>query len=303
MTLNRKELNILFAAGATYLLWFTLVVGIKPIQFFIFVALTSMFLTGGWLRRAAFALTPYLVYVSVYDSLKAFPNYLYNTIHIEDLYLLEKQWFGVPFQDQVLTLNEYFHYHQHAVLDIISGVSYLTWVPMPLAFALILYLRKNKRVFINFSLVYVLSNLLGFGFYYVYPAAPPWYVDLFGFDFAPDTACAVGRLGNFDALLGFPIFKYIYQNNTVVFAAVPSMHAANPLSCLLVGLTLKNRWPAVLFFMVTCGMWFGAVYSNHHYLLDVIAGATVVFVAFCLVFGLLRRTPAEKYLLKFEQVI
>jgi inositol phosphorylceramide synthase catalytic subunit len=303
MTMNKKELTILFSVGALYLSWFTFVVGIKPVQIFLFVSLTAMVIAGSWWRRSAFALTPYLVYVSVYDSLKAFPNYLYNTIHIEDLYLLEKQFFGVSFQDQILTLNEYFNYHQHVVWDIISGVSYLTWVPMPLGFALLLYLRKNKRTFINFSLVFILSNLLGFGIYYLYPAAPPWYVDIFGYGFAPDTACAVGRLGNFDNLLGFPIFKYIYQNNTVVFAAVPSMHAANPLSCLLVGLTMKNRWPAALFFLVTCGMWFGAVYSNHHYLIDVFAGAAVSLVAFSIVFGLLRRTAAKKYLIKFEEVI
>jgi len=174
---------------------------------------------------------------------------------------------------------------------------------MPLAFALILYLRKDRRNFINFTFVFVLSNLLGFMSYYLYPAAPPWYVDLIGYEFFPDTACAVGRLGSFDNLIGFPIFKNIYQNNTVVFAAVPSMHAANPLTCLLVGFSLKKHWLTSLFFLVTCGMWFGAVYSNHHYLIDVFAGAGVALVAYAIVFGVLRRTAVGKYLLKYEQVI
>ncbi len=259
-----------------------------------------MFIAGRWPRRTAFALMPYWVYVTTYDSLKAFPNYLYNTIHIEDLYLLEKKFFGLTRMGDVLTPNEFYLEHQFWLYDLISGLSYLTWVPLPLAFALVLYLRGNKRIFINFSFVFVLANLLGFIGYYLYPAAPPWYVQIVGFEFIADTPCAAAGMSRFDELIGWPIFQSIYANNKVVFAAMPSMHAANPLSCLLVSFSLKNSWPRILFFLVTCGMWFGAVYSSHHYILDVLGGALVVFMAYGIVYGLLRRTSLNEILLKFE---
>ncbi|MEA3267425.1 MAG: phosphatase PAP2 family protein [Candidatus Fermentibacteria bacterium] len=245
-------------------------------------------------RKFFFAMCPFIIYITVYDSLRAFPNYNYNTIHIEDLYLLEKQYFGVFFNNQLLTLNEFFAYHQRTLFDIISGVSYITWVPMPLGFAMYLYFTGRKSLYINMVFLFVLTNLIGFIVYYFYPAAPPWYIEACGFEFFPDTACKASRLGNFDTLVGWPVFKTFYSGNANVFAAVPSLHAANPVTCLLASFQLKNRILTAVFFLVTCGMWFGAVYGNHHYLIDVLAGGATALTAFFVVRVLLRKIQKLK---------
>ncbi len=254
-------------------------------------------------RRFFFAMCPFIIYITVYDSLRAFPNYNYNTIHIKDLYLLEKQYFGVFFNEQLMTLNEFFGYHQRTLFDIISGVSYITWVPMPLGFAMYLYFTGKKDLYINMVFLFVLTNLIGFVVYYFYPAAPPWYVKTCGFEFFPDTPCIASRLGNFDNIVGLPLFKTFYSGNANVFAAVPSLHAANPVTCLLASFQLKNRILTAVFFLVTCGMWFGAIYSNHHYLIDVLAGGATALTAFFVVRVLLRKTGMNKFLLRYEKLL
>ncbi len=254
-------------------------------------------------RRFFYAMCPFIIYITIYDSLRAFPNYTFNTIHIEDLYLLEKKFFGVSLNGQLLTLNEFFAHHQHKVFDLISGISYMTWVPMPLGFAMYLYFTGRKDLYINMVFLFVLTNIIGFVIYYFYPAAPPWYVMTCGFEFFPDTPCIASRLGNFDNLVGWPIFKTFYSGNANVFAAVPSLHAANPVTCLLASFQLKNRILTAVFFLVTCGMWFGAVYSNHHYLIDVLAGGMTALTAFFVVRVLLRKTGMNKYLLRYEDLL
>ena len=87
-------------------------------------------------RKFFFAMVPFIIYVTVYDSLRSFPNYLYNPVHIQDLYLHEKEFFGVLLNGNTLTLNEYFGFHQHTVFDLISGIAYITWVPVPLGLIL-----------------------------------------------------------------------------------------------------------------------------------------------------------------------
>ena len=64
----------------------------------------------------------------------------------------------------------------------------------------------------------------------------------------------------------------MYAKNANVFAAIPSMHAAFPVLTFYFGLKKKLKWASVLFFIVLIGIWFSAVYSRHHYIIDLILG-------------------------------
>lgn len=63
------------------------------------------------------------------------------------------------------------------------------------------------------------------------------------------------------------------------FAAIPSLHAGYPtLVALFVGLRFGGRaWAAVLY---PCWAWFSAVYLNHHYIIDLLAGSVYAMIAF-----------------------
>lgn len=260
------------ALSVGYLLLSCLLVGFKTDQLVIVALANFLYFLSPVTRKFITGFSIFIIFWVLFDYMKAFPNYWFNPVHIGDLYKAEKILFGIRSGGAVLTPNEYFLLHSNTFLDVLSGVFYLTWVPVPLAFAAFLFFR-NRRQFLYFSFTFLLVNLLGFVVYYLYPAAPPWYVQLYGFDFIADTAGNTAGLTRFDALFGISVFHSIYAKSSNVFAAMPSLHSSYPL--LVLYYAMKNRlgWLAnSLFAIITLGIWFAAVYTSHHYLLDVLAG-------------------------------
>lgn len=256
---------------AVYLLLSYTLVGFKSDQLFLSGLFSLSFLVSERSRDFIKAFSIFIVYWIIFDYMKAFPNYQYNSVSIKDLYTFEKNLFGIDSGNQLLTPNEYFDAHHIPFLDILTGIFYLCWVPVPLAFATYLYI-KNKQQFYAFSLTFLLVNLLGFVVYYLYPAAPPWYVKQYGFDFIANTPGNTGGLAHFDALTGTPIFGSIYAKSSNVFAAMPSLHSSYPVIVLYYGIKNKLGWVNGVFALVMAGIWFAAVYNGHHYVLDVLAG-------------------------------
>jgi membrane-associated phospholipid phosphatase len=303
MKTTKKQFMGAAIASILYFSWMYFRVEIRPDHLISFVFFSFLYFYNQSTRKFFFAMIPFIVYITVYDSLRSFPNYTFNTVHIRDLYLHEKHLFGVFFDGNTVTLNEYFGFHQHTFFDIVAGSAYITWVPIPLGFSMYLYFTGRKELYINMTFLFVLTNLIGFVVYYLYPAAPPWYVSTCGFDFHPHTPCIAARLGNFDRLVGIPLFETFYKGNANIFAAVPSLHAANPFTAFLASFQLKKPAVTLSFLLVTVSMWFGAIYGNHHYLIDVFAGGATALTAFFAIQILLRRTAMNTYLRKYEDII
>ena len=100
-------------------------------------------------------------------------------------------------------------------------------------------------------------------------------------------------LARFDELLGLPIFNSIYGRNANVFAAVPSLHSAYLVVVLFYAFRDKVNWAiksVVILFML--GIWFTAVYTGHHYLVDVILGISCAVVGIFLFEKGLMKLPA-----------
>ena len=181
----------------------------------------------------------------------------------------------------LLTPNEFFNLHHTTFLDVITGIFYLCWVPIPLAFAGILFFR-NRQAFFQFSLTFFLVNILGFIGYYAFPAAPPWYVAQHGFRFIASTPGNMAGFARFDQYFNVSIFKGMYAKSSNVFAAMPSMHAAFMMIVLFYGIKYKMKAWNILFATVMLGIWFAAIYSGHHYILDVLAGIGCAVLAITL---------------------
>ena len=223
------------------------------------------------------ALLPYGVFALLYFSMKFFPSYEYNTIDIRGLYDAEQALCGfLP--------CEYFSMHNCAVLDFIAGISYLCWVPVPVAFTIILFMQKRYRWCVHTSLCFLLCNLIGFCIYYAHPAAPPWYAMQFGFEPIINTPGSAAGLVRFDELIGMKVFQSIYTGNSNIFAAIPSLHAAYMLiTTIYAVLSRQSKWMITVFTMITLGIWFTAVYTAHHNVIDVLLGiatATVSVILF-----------------------
>ncbi|HEV2354723.1 MAG TPA: phosphatase PAP2 family protein [Puia sp.] len=261
--------NAVTASGLSifYLVTAAWLIGYKPDQLVLAVLFNACFYLSGATRRFILGFTLFIVFWILFDSMKAFPNYRYSAVHIASLYRLEKAWFGIGGQ----TLNEYWAAHQHTWLDVMSGIFYLCWIPLPLAFSGWLFYRDKERFFC-YTLTFLIVNLIGFVVYYAYPAAPPWYVQEYGFAFYPHTPGHVAGLGRFDSYFHAGIFSALYAKSSNVFAAMPSLHAAYPLTVLYYGIRYRLGWINGLFALIMTGIWFAAVYSGHHYVLDVLAG-------------------------------
>lgn len=258
--------------SAVYLLLSYVLVGFRPDQLFLVALFDLLYLLSPSTRRFISGFSIFFIFWILFDYMKAFPNYRYNPVHIESLYDLEKSLFGIVQSGNRVTPNEYWQTHGQPFLDVLCGFFYLCWMPLPLLFAGWLY-YANRPHFFRFAWTFLLTNLIGFVVYYVYPAAPPWYVQLHGFHFDAHTPGNTAGLAKFDNFFGVHIFYDLYAKSSNVFAAMPSLHAAYPLLALYYG--IKNKlgvWLIALFALITAGIWFTAVYTSHHYVLDVLAG-------------------------------
>ena len=235
--------------------------------------------------RLILALLPFAIFGLMYFSMGLFPSYEYNSIDIRGLYEAEKSLFGfLP--------CEYFAQNNCDALDFIAGISYLCWLPLPIAFAVILFCQKKTDSCVRFTLCFLLCNVIGIAIYYLHPAAPPWYVMKYGFEPIFNTPGDTGGLIRFDELIGIPVFQSIYTGNSNVFAAIPSLHAAYMLIATIYAvMSRQSRVLIAVFALVTLGIWFTAVYSGHHYVIDVVLGIATATASVLIMELILAKIP------------
>ncbi len=298
-TLNFKTISLLAICSAIYLSLIAILVEIKTENILLVGVFNMLFLISDSTRKFISAFAIFIVFGIVYDLMKAFPNYSVNVIDILPIYNLEKILFGIHSGASILTPNEYFAIHNNAFFDVVSGLFYINWIPIPLGLGLYFYL-KDKRQFLYFSLTFLLTNLIGFTLYYVHPAAPPWYLAQFGTEALFNIPGNPAGLIRFDHFFDVPLFQSIYSRNSNVFAAMPSLHSAYPIVVLYFG--VKNKLGLINWFfgLFVIGIWFSAVYSGHHYLLDVIAGAlTAIFGIWLFQYVVIRKELFNKTINKY----
>lgn len=256
-------------------------------------------------RKFALALTPWLVFACSYDGMRLLPNYEVNPIDTRGIYEAEKSLFGIGTAAGTLIPGEWFNLHNCAFADFMAGFFYLCWVPVPLGFAIYLYLKGKREMYLRFSLVFLFVNLVGFVGYYIHPAAPPWYVIEHGFTPVLNTPGSVAGLGRFDSLVGAPVFHSIYCNNSNVFAAVPSLHAAYMLVATIYAvISRQNKLCIGIFAFICMGIWWTAVYSTHHYIIDVLLGILTTIVALLILERLLLRAEwAKRFMARYAKNI
>ena len=292
-TLSRRELLAVVVGTLLFLLLQGSLVGLTTAHWVMVILFVVLYLAHPYTRVLAVALLPFVVFEISYDWMRLYPNYRVNSIDIQGIYETEKALFGITVDGTTMTPCEYFKIHHSAVADIMAGCFYLCWVPLPIAFGLWLFFSGKRNLYLRFALAFLLVNLIGFVGYYIHPAAPPWYALDYGY--TPDFTMPgnVAGLGRFDELVGLPVFNSIYVKNANVFAAVPSLHAAYMLVTTIYSVKARCPWPAVLVFaVITVGIWWTAVYSNHHYVIDVLLGIITAIVGVLLLERVLMRIGA-----------
>ena len=272
---TNRELLTLFLCLGIWLVVTALFVGIRPEHPLLIALIAVLFCAHPQTKKLVIALLPFILFAVSYDWMNIVPNYKVNPIDVQGLYEAEKSLFGVTTAAGTVTPNEYFAEHHCAFMDFWAGFFYLCWVPVPILFGLSLYFMKQRNLYLRFAIVFLFVNLIGFAGYYIHPAAPPWYVMKYGFEPILNTPGDVAGLGRFDEMTGLGIFDSLYSRNSNVFAAVPSLHSAYMVIAFYY--SLKAKYPnflRVIFGIIMLGIWFTAVYSAHHYIIDAILGAS-----------------------------
>lgn len=225
---------------------------------------------------------PFWIFGACFDALRLIPQAWMRQIHVADLYRAEKFFFGFEWNGVQVTPSEFFTAHTSPVLDLPAGIFYLTYLPVFFAFFVFLFWR-NLAVAKRLSWCFLLLNLAGIVTFQVFPAAPPWYVTYYGLGPAdPATPPHPAGMLRFDALLGLPIAQSLYSKSPDVFGALPSLHVANPVLLFLFARHL-GLWWALSAFAYALGVALSALYLNHHYVLDILAGALYAGIAYCLI--------------------
>lgn len=237
------------------------------------------------------AFLPFMLAGVVFDSMR----YFYwlgvaGRVHTLGPYELDRHLFGIHGH----TLNELFAAHHWAIADLASGVAYLTFIGAYLALAFVAFLRGNSAGARTLGRCFLLVNLLGFLTYFIFPVAPPWYVAAHGF--GPVTHAALPSAAaahRFDQLLGTHFFDGVYNHGVDTFGALPSLHCAYPFMGAVLAFRIPQlrwlRWPAAAFSALMC---FSAVYLQHHYVIDVLAGLAYGSITLATVLAWERRRAA-----------
>lgn len=180
-----------------------------------------------------------------------------------------------------LTIQDWFAAHHCIVMDVVCAVPYFAFAYVVLGYATYLYFADRPRMS-RFLWSYAVANFIAFGFWLLVPAAPPWYVRAHGCAIDLSVAPSAAALSRVDALLGF------YSRSTSVFGALPSMHCAFPLLGLLTAWKHVGWRTRPIHVAYTLLMALSAVYLDHHWVIDVLAGWTVAALAVVLADKLLR---------------
>ena len=227
----------------------------------------------------------------IYELLRGLFHYR-GTVHVGDLFELEARLFSVATAEGPRALSDVVSRHTSPALDALSGATYFFFLIEVVVAAAYLFFRARPKA-LELSIGFLLVNLAGWAIWFVYPAAPPWYVDQYGTGPALlDVVSSPAGLARVDAWLGVPLATTFYSKSANVFGALPSLHVAY---ATLVAATMAplggwSRWATIGFAL---SMAFSAVYLRHHYILDVVTGGVLALLVGAVVRAVLG--PSMKY--------
>jgi membrane-associated phospholipid phosphatase len=215
-------------------------------------------------------------------------------VHLCDLRAIDMRIWSATIDGERGSVHDWLQLHSSTTLDLIGAVPYGTFVYVAIGFAIYLYVKDYERMRL-FAWAFLVTNLIGFVTYHLYPAAPPWYFHQYGCNVDLAAHASEGpNLARVDALLGIHYFHGFYGRAADVFGAVPSLHVSYPLLIALFGWPVL-RWPGrafVIAFLVT--MCAAAVYLDHHWIIDVILGLAYALAVYGVIMAIVKRAEAAE---------
>jgi membrane-associated phospholipid phosphatase len=239
------------------------------------VGLTALACGGARSRRVFQAVAPLGAVGLLYDAMRLVKNVglREDNVHLADLRAYELAWFGVGSRRSRQTLQDWFQAHRSAALDVFCAIPYATFLYIVFGYTLYLF-HRDRDAQRRFAWGFLLLNVAGYLTYHLYPAAPPWYFHKYGNKVILSAHPEPGpNLARVDAMLGIGYFKAFYARGSDVFGAMPSLHVSYPLLMIFEGWRLHGPLGRGLLVAFYGSMCFSAVYLDHHWVIDVVAGS------------------------------
>lgn len=244
-------------------------------------------------RDFLISVAPIVLLAWLYSFMGVFSERAAEVVSIEPIYRLEQTLFGwMTPQSGDLGPVDFFRDHHLLLFDAIGGLLYAMHMPAVILFGIYLWWRHDRspsaRVRRRLDVLmwgFLFMSAIGLVIQAVYPVAPPWYPEQYGFE--PPRAPISGdpaALARVDAALGIDYFEGVYSQASYVFGALPSLHVASPV---WLALNVRDRLGRVAAWLFAVAMSVAAVYLTHHYILDVLAGVLLAVG----VYWALTRTP------------
>ena len=116
--LTTKQVLLAIVVTMCYVAWAYFFIGLRDDHLYVAAVGLIGYLLTPTTRGIILSLLFFMLYWLVYDSTRIYPNYLFNEVHIKDIYDLEKSLFGIVENGVLLTPNEWFAQHEHWFLDV-----------------------------------------------------------------------------------------------------------------------------------------------------------------------------------------
>jgi hypothetical protein len=218
---------------------------------------------------------PLLLFWIGYDAMRDFAALIAPRVAVVQPYAVEKSLFGWMAGGQVPAI-----YLLHLIttcrwgplVEVAAEVVYWShFVVIPVYLLCLWWTPPTPPLFRRFVYGITLLHAVTLATYFLYPAAPPWYVYYFGFQPPPQA------LLTSSAFLHAPLrFKSLWAANPNYFAAIPSLHGAYPvfLLCML-GIHHRRRGLVIGYGLT---LWLSTIVLGNHYIIDLILGAFYAWV-------------------------
>jgi hypothetical protein len=251
-----------------------------PPLFFFFGALALLVNRFG---RFTYYFVPVLLGLFAYVVSGSFVNRFSLPVHYTPQ--LRAEEYLTPGAIPTLWLQEHLYHGRTGVLEVFSFVMYTSHFSVPLLLGVGLALTDRGRAFALLMFGILAASLLGEMTFILAPTAPPWLAGQEGY---------IPRVHHIlkQTMYDLHLTKLAALDGDAskynVTAAVPSLHIAFPVICVLTA--IRAQLPRIVvagLVLNLLGVTFAIVYTGEHYLVDALAGALYGLVAFLLVRRLL----------------
>ena len=137
--------------------------------------------------------------------------------------------------------------------------------------------------------VYGFSLMVGGVLHYLFPAVSPIYVAKDYFNYLPDALISWKyhlhclHQQNLFLTKGAAVFTFLKGKAITPIAAFPSFHVGYALQLFLLSRDFGKRWLIAISFFFLCFIIIGSLILGYHYLIDDIAGMSIVYLMYMLV--------------------